>query len=102
MLCGSNPLAIRSVLGVASAAPANKIANAKSALANVRQVGFIVAGVSDDFEVTLALPVGHGILPLAPLPFACRGKVIDEVVAEPVPRDRRTLEDFGRRRQGTW
>src|SRR5262245_56858396 len=42
---------------------------------------------SNDFKVTLHLPVGDGVLPLPPFPFASGGEVIDELVAEPVPRD---------------
>ena len=48
---------------------------------------------SDDFEVPLAFPVGDGIEPLTPFPFARRREVIDEVVAEPVARALRLLKD---------
>src|SRR4029079_18322094 len=34
---------------------------------------------SDDFEIPLQLPIGHGVEPLAPLPLARRGEVVDEV-----------------------
>ena len=47
---------------------------------------------SDDFEITLHLPIGDGILPLPPLPFARRGEVVDEIVAEPVACQLRSLE----------
>src|SRR5689334_12308206 len=39
---------------------------------------------SNDLEIPLALPIGDGILPLPPFPFARRREVVDEIVAEPV------------------
>src|SRR5574340_995868 len=41
---------------------------------------------SDDLEIAAALPVGHRVLPLPPLPLASGGEVVDELVAEPVAR----------------
>src|SRR5260221_4310909 len=48
---------------------------------------------SDDLEVPLQFPVGDAVQPLAPFPFAGCGEVVDEVVAEPVARHLRLLED---------
>ena len=45
---------------------------------------------SDDLEIALQFPVGDGVQPLPPLPLARRGEVVDEIVAEPVARERRT------------
>ena len=53
-------------------------------------------GASDDFEVTLPLPVGDAVLPLTPLPLAGGGEVIDEEITEPVARKVRAAEDLGR------
>src|SRR5215813_15002233 len=56
-----------------------------------RRAGFIRA-FSDDLEIALQLPIGHTIEPLSPLPVAGRGKMIDEVVAEPVACEPGSLE----------
>src|SRR5258705_11412966 len=39
---------------------------------------------SYDLEIALQFPIGHRIEPLPPFPFARGGKVVDEIVAEPV------------------
>src|SRR5215467_9764956 len=58
---------------------------------STRRAGFVRA-FSDDLEIALQLPIGHAIEPLSPLPFAGRGKMIDEVVAEPVACEPGSLE----------
>src|SRR6266705_6124548 len=45
-----------------------------------------ITGYSYDLEVPLQLPVRHPVEPLPPFPFARRGKVVDEIVAEPIAR----------------
>src|SRR5689334_20052652 len=52
-----------------------------------------VAPKSDDLEVPLQFPVGHGVLPLAPLPLARGGVVVDELVTEPIARHIGLAED---------
>src|SRR5689334_20890538 len=39
-----------------------------------------VPASSDDLEIPLQLPIRHGVEPLAPLPLARRGEMVDEVV----------------------
>src|SRR5882672_229209 len=46
----------------------------------------MLIGYLYDFEVALAFPIGDGVEPLTPFPFAGRGEMIDEIVAEPVAR----------------
>src|SRR5215472_8495074 len=58
---------------------------------STRKVG-VIRAFSDVLEIALQLPVGHTIEPLSPLPFAGRGKMIDEVVAEPVACEAGSLE----------
>src|SRR5258706_959667 len=57
---------------------------------------------SNDLEVALQFPVGHGVEPLAPFPLARGGEVLDEVVAEPVARDPRLAEDTRGLDQRAW
>ena len=58
---------------------------------NACRVG--TASASDDLEVALQFPVGDRVQPLPPFPFARRGEVVDEIVAEPVARDVGLAED---------
>src|SRR5690242_10022045 len=50
---------------------------------------------SNDLEIPLELPIGDGVEPLAPLPFAGGGEMLDEVGSEPVARGLRGVEDAG-------
>src|SRR5437764_12251451 len=51
-----------------------------------------VAYCSYDLEVPLQLPIGHSVEPLPPFPVARGREVVDEIVAEPVTGDLRSLE----------
>src|SRR5437868_5529570 len=84
IVCGSKPVAMRS-------GAACEDITAETQRAQRTRSKFMAA--SDDLEVALQFPIGHAVEPLAPLPFAGRGEVIDEGIAEPVARDRRLLED---------
>src|SRR6185436_15102441 len=57
------------------------------------------ARASDDLEVPLQFPIRDGVLPLPVFPFARRGVVVDELVAEPVAREVGALEDARRLRE---
>src|SRR5262245_2262496 len=101
MLCGSNALASRSVFALAGNATASAPAKVKAHTA-LRHSILMPSRSSDDFEITLQLPIGYRVLPLAPLPFSRGCKVVDEVVAEPVACDCGALEDFRGGGQRTW